>query len=118
MSSWAIYELSFEYASLLNHWELKILAEHLRFLKQYIFSDFMELFCVIYTCLAQQAQQWGIFYFIFVFAGILATSIVKSLVHCLLDGRSVIQLQAEFISLTITTEQHSLQILGSLLTCI
>lgn len=64
-----------------------------------------------------EASCWGIFHFIFVFTGILATSIVKSLVHCLLDGRSEIQQQAGFILLTITTGRRSSRTRGSLQTC-
>lgn len=64
-----------------------------------------------------EANCWGIFHFIFVFTGILATSIVKSLVHCLLDGRSEIQQQAGFILLTITTGRRSSRTRGSLQTC-
>lgn len=46
---------------------VEIPAEQIRFLKQYIFSDFMELFCYIYTCLAQRPNA-EVFFILYLFS--------------------------------------------------
>lgn len=46
---------------------VKIPAEQIKFLKQYIFSDFMELFCYIYACLARRPNA-EVFFILYLFS--------------------------------------------------